>query len=99
MMTLVNRIGETAKLWALMLPQIPAPDPAWMGRWCAESDRFVEHGIIRASKKFGVTPVPNPEVVWRYVSGVIANEAATARAISSTRSTAVEIHIKGANEQ
>jgi hypothetical protein len=78
-MRLLDRINQTGKLWALMLPNIPPPEPAWMGRWCAESDRFVEHGIIRASKKFGHTPVPNPEVVWRYVSGVISNEAAMAR--------------------
>jgi len=98
-MTLLDRISQTAKLWAVMLPSIPAPEPAWLGRWCAEPTRFVEHGIIRASKKFAITPVPKPEMVWRYVSGVIASEAATARAQQQDPHYSSKNPTKGANEQ
>jgi hypothetical protein len=88
-MTLLDRIDQINKLWTVMLPNIPAPDPAWLGRWCDEPDQLIEHAVVRASKKFSGTAVPNPETVWRYVSGVINNEARAARAISKH----LEIHV------
>jgi hypothetical protein len=73
-MTLLNRIEQTNKLWGMMLPNVPEPAPAWIGRWCVNPDEVIEHAIIRASKKFREA-TPDPEVVWRYVSGVIKSEA------------------------
>lgn len=75
-MRLLERIEQTQKLWAVMLPRVPAPDPAWIGRWCSNSNDIVEHAIIRASKKYGQPGLENvnPEMVWRYASGVMVNE-------------------------
>jgi hypothetical protein len=88
-MTLLDRIDQIKKLWTVMLPNIPAPDPAWLGRWCDEPDQLIEHAVVRASKKFCATKVLDPETVWRYVSGVINNEARAARAISKHLETQV----------
>ena len=73
-MTLLQRIAETTKLWELMLPRIPAPEPSWIGRWCSHPDTVVEHGIIRAAKKFGDLNASASEAAWRYASGVMNAE-------------------------
>jgi hypothetical protein len=82
-MRLINRIEQIGKLWATMLPHIPAPDPAWLGRWCAQPDEVVEHAIIRTSKKFSLDKIDtgvSPEVAWRYASGVVTSEGERLRA-------------------
>jgi hypothetical protein len=76
-MNLMDRIEEVKKMWATMLPHIAQPDPAWIGRWCEYSDRVIEHAVVRASKKFALAKTDGrlrPEIAWRYVTGVIANE-------------------------
>lgn len=78
-MNLLDRIDQIKKLWAVMLPHIPAPDPAWLGRWCAAPDRIIEHAIVRTSKKFPATAAPDAATAWRYTSGIIWNEVRAAR--------------------
>jgi hypothetical protein len=73
-MILLTRIEQFRTLWAMMLPNIPPPEPAWIGRWCVNPDEIIEHAIVRASRKFR-SAVPDSEAVWRYVSGVIKSEA------------------------
>jgi hypothetical protein len=60
------------------LRSFPVPEPAWIGRRCVNPDEAIEHAIIRASKKFREA-APDPEVVWRYASGVIKSEASNYR--------------------
>jgi hypothetical protein len=75
-MTLLNRIEQVSKLWAIMLPHVQAPEPAWVGRWCDYPDKIIEKAIVRATKKFRTDSTVAPEAVWRYVSSVVRNEAA-----------------------
>jgi hypothetical protein len=76
-MNLMAKIEQTKKLWATMLPHVPAPDPAWIGRWCESGERTIEHAIVRTSKKFSPEKISagfKPEAAWRYTSGVVMNE-------------------------
>lgn len=76
-MTLLMRIENISKLWKLMLPDIALPSPAWMGRWAESApDVAIERAIVRASKVFATdrNKAVIPEVVHRYVSGVVRNE-------------------------
>jgi hypothetical protein len=81
-MTLINRIENITRLWGMLLPAIPAPPPAWIGRWSSYPDEAIEHGVVRASKRFSPERTndlaPDPQTVWKYAGGVAANEAKTA---------------------
>jgi hypothetical protein len=73
-MTLLNRIESTTKLWTIILPNFPAPQPPWVGRLCKYPDSAIEEGIVRASKKFSPDRVGKnvtPEDVWKNVSGTV----------------------------
>lgn len=81
-MTLIQRIENITRLWEMILPDIPKPEPVWVSRFCVYPDSAVEKGIIRASKKFApsrVGPVaPNRELVYQYVCGVSRHESSRA---------------------
>ncbi len=77
-MTLIQRIENITRLWEMILPDIPKPQPAWISRWCVYPDSAVERGVTRASKKFAPNRIggrtPDPELVYQYVCGVARNE-------------------------
>jgi hypothetical protein len=77
-MSLLNRIENITKLWRMVLPNIPPPPAAWIGRLCSFPDEAIEHAIVRASKRFSpdrVDGTPEPEHAWRFVAAVAAGEA------------------------
>jgi hypothetical protein len=92
-MSLMNRILGTARLWQLILPDVPHPTPAWIARWCDDfSDVAIEQAIVRTSKKFRVGQVlPAPEEVWKYCGGVAANITRAGRPTEKVLTDAAEL--------
>ena len=78
-MTLIERIESITRLWEMILPDIPKPQPVWVARWCVYPDSAIERGLVRASKRFASNRIgsdtPNPELVCQYVCGVARHEA------------------------
>lgn len=78
-MTLLERIDAHTRLWKAILPEVPAPDAAWVSRWCSYPDSAIEQGIVRASKKFDPrctgTLTVDPRLIYQFVCGVARNES------------------------
>jgi len=79
-MTLIQRIENVNRLWGMIVPHVPLPPAAWIGKWCVYPDAAVERGIVRASRKFSAERLCNttvePALVYQYVCGVARNETA-----------------------
>jgi hypothetical protein len=92
---LLSRIENISKLWAMILPDIPPPPAAWLGRLCTFPDAAIELAIVRASKKFSpdrVDGAPDPEHAWKFVSAVTTKEALRlANAIPAPTSNVVKL--------
>jgi hypothetical protein len=73
-MTLLDRVPYVRQLWTMLLPHVPQPADEFLVKWVFDySDKEVEYGIVRASKKFRQQTL-EPIVVHKYVSGVLKNE-------------------------
>jgi hypothetical protein len=79
-MSVVDKLEPTKKFWALMLLDCSLMSDAEMITWwlarCDQDE--VEFAIARTAGKFRGQK-RDPEVVWRYVSGVLRNERAVRR--------------------
>jgi hypothetical protein len=73
-MSLIDRLEPTKKFWALMLPDCEMQSDAEMIQWWLSiySQDEIEYAIARTAGKFR-RQRRAPEVVWRYVSGVLKN--------------------------
>jgi hypothetical protein len=75
-MNLLDKIKKAKELWVALLPHVQTPPDREIALWVSRfQPEMFEHAILRTSVRFRCTSTrPEPVVIWRYMSGVLANE-------------------------
>jgi hypothetical protein len=80
--SLIDRVGDVRKLWAMAIGSISEPSMDKLLHWCATySESEIEHAFVRASNKLHKGDIVRSTCeVERYISGVMYNEAQQTKA-------------------
>jgi hypothetical protein len=71
--TTVERALTAQKLWGMVFPQCPAPEPRQFVVWSSRfPDPLMERALLKTSRKFS-GQIPDPEPIHRYVTGLLLN--------------------------
>ena len=76
-MTLIEKIESYTRLWRVVLPHITEPSAQDAAHWCDYEPSLVERSILRVGRRFAPEKLPpgfNPQVAYRYTSGVLKSE-------------------------
>jgi hypothetical protein len=78
-MSILKRIEDAKKLWAILMPHIQPPADGVLAAWITRfPESAVEAALIRGSKKFAprkVTASLDTATVYKYIAGVVRNES------------------------
>ena len=77
-MQTLERAKAAAELWNAVVPFCPAPQMRQFILWTSRfTEPQIERAFFRASRKFAPVkgPCPDPEIVHRYATGIMLNEA------------------------
>jgi len=80
--SLIDRVGDVQKLWAMAIGSIPGPSMDKMLHWCGTySESEIEHAFVRVSNKLHKGDIIRTTgEVERYLSGVMYHEAQQTKA-------------------
>jgi hypothetical protein len=74
-LTMLERLENVKKLWALLVPSCQAPDDYNLARWVSRfTDSEIEYAINRTAIRFRNGAPSDPMMVPRYATGILLNE-------------------------
>jgi hypothetical protein len=74
-MTILDRVENVKKLWALLLSTCPAPNDYNVARWVSRfSDSEIDYAVGRTAVRFRSGLPSDTTLVHRYATGILLNE-------------------------